>query len=133
MNDNKETWDEFEHSKTETLIRAAQSQAAYEAWIIEARERGRRERRWRRISMIVGIMMAVVVILSLIVLVNYATSAPMPQPGPQFEPAPAKSFLELAQERCEQSGGFWFDSEDDSEDKSKKIVGCLWAVPKDMK
>lgn len=115
----------------------------YEQWIRDARARGRRERIRRRVMTGVGIVAAALAIVGLLIAVNVATAAPLPEPDAKSgfqrglrEPdaAPQKGItLRQAQEACEQHGGHWLVEEDVPEFPNGKIIGCLFLVPKAAK
>lgn len=116
-----------------------QTRAEYEAWIIEARRRGQRERILRRVYQGVGIV-AVATLLGLLVWANNATAMPMREPTgserglKEPDAAPQKGVsLADAKAACEKNGGHWLEEDGGEQMPNHKIIGCLFAVPKGTK
>jgi len=119
----------------------SKSRALYEQWKRDSqRKRAARERLIRRVLAILAIFAIVAFIFAMLIMVNYATAAPLTEPkiekheDPLDQYSPKKSVtLDVLSARCESTGGHWFVDEEPEGIPTGKIVGCLWLVPKSMK
>jgi len=114
----------------------------YEAWVVARRRRAARCDKVRTMLGVLAVVAATLLLLgSLFLFVEYGHAAPMsqdrePRPNPraqQSTPVPLRGSLKNAEAYCEKTGGFWFVDDEPENVPGKKVVGCLWPVPKEMK